>query len=48
MKQEQNAEQNDPYKTPAFMRNQNNYDALKERDIDYDMPAFMRMSSDMF
>ena len=47
-KQEQAAEQNDPYKTPAFIRNQNNYDALKERDIDYDMPAFMRMSADMF
>ncbi|MBR3072543.1 cell division protein FtsZ [Fibrobacter sp.] len=47
-KQEQRAEQND-YMTPAFKRNQSNYDdALKESNIDYEMPAFMRMNSDLF
>ena len=47
-KQEQRAEQND-YSTPAFKRNQSNYDdALKESNIDYEMPAFMRMNSDLF
>ena len=47
-KQEQRVEQND-YMTPAFKRNQSNYDdALKESNIDYDMPAFMRMNSDLF
>ena len=45
-KQEQR--END-YMTPAFKRNQSNYDdALKESNIDYDMPAFMRMNADMF
>ena len=37
------------YSTPAFKRNQSNYDdALKESNIDYEMPAFMRMNSDLF
>ena len=46
-KQEQRAEQD--YSTPAFKRNQSNYDdALKESNIDYEMPAFMRMNSDLF
>lgn len=37
------------YSTPAIMRNQKaSEDALKDRDVDYDLPAFMRMNSDLF
>ncbi len=48
MKQDLRAEQND-YKTPAFKRNPSGYDdALKESNVDYELPAFMRMNSDLF
>jgi len=37
------------YSTPAIMRNQKaSEDALKDRDVDYDLPAFMRMNSDLY
>ena len=37
------------YGTPAFVRNQKApEDALKESNVDYELPAFMRMNSDLF
>jgi cell division protein FtsZ len=36
------------YATPAYMRSQKaSEDALKDRDVDYELPAFMRMT-DLF